>query len=172
MDRKQFLGTLAALGAAQVCPGQDQAAGLPPKEKFKQEWVKSLVTIMDSQLDERANVKLMESCGRACAQRGALAALGKAAGGDVDKLVQAIAGNVGAENVRREGNTVHLRYPKCYCPLVADGPAILPKTYCNCSRGWALEVFGTVTGKPVTVDLLSSIKQGNPDCRFEIHLSA
>jgi len=72
--------------------------------------------------------------------------------------------------LRRRIAQVELRYPKCYCPLVAAGATRMSPTYCNCSRGWVLEHFETATGKPVTVKLTHSIKRGDTFCRFLIHL--
>lgn len=175
MDRKQFLNVLAAAGTLPVCACAAEnapAATGDAGEKFKQQWLSALLAAMDSDLDEPSRRHLMESCGRACARRNALPSLEKAAAGDVDKLLAALGQHIGAENARREGNVVRLRYTKCYCPLVAAGPAVLSPTYCNCSRGWALEVFGAVTGKPVSVDLISSIRRGDPDCRFVVRLNA
>ncbi len=174
MNRKEFVSALAVLGAAPVCacaaddkPSPEALAA----EKFKQEWIASLLANLDSQLDEPSRRKLMESCGRACAQRGALGSLRKAAEGSLDKLVAAMGKILGPDNVRREGSTVHLRYAKCYCPLVGGGPARLSDTWCNCSRGWVMAVFETIAGKPVSVDLVSSIRRGAPDCRFVIRLA-
>jgi predicted hydrocarbon binding protein len=169
VHRKRFLNVLAAAGAAPLCASAaESAAASDETEKFKQQWISTLLAGMDSEMDEPSRRRLMESCGRACARRGALPSLAKAAGGDLDKLLSALGRILGAENARREGKTVHLRYTKCYCPLVGAGPAVLSPTYCNCSRGWVLEVFGSVTGKPVTVDLLSSIRRGDSDCRFVV----
>jgi hypothetical protein len=165
MNRKQFVGALVAIGAAKS-PAQTPEES--SRMKFQQEWIKSLMENLDAQLDEPARIKVMEACGRACARRGAGTALSKAAGGDLDKLVAALAKHLGHENIRREGSVVHLRYTKCFCQLVASGPERLSKTYCNCSRGWALEVFGAVTKQPVTVELLRSIKRGDASCDFVI----
>jgi hypothetical protein len=175
VERKDFIGALAALCAAPVCcAGQDQppSSAARPQDQFKQAWVKTLIETMDAQLDGPSKVKLLETCGRACARRGALPSLQQAAHGQLDALLKALEANLGAGNARQEGNVVHLRYTKCYCPLVGDGPERLPDTYCNCSRGWALEVFGTITGKPVTVDLISSIRRGDADCRFTVRIGA
>lgn len=169
MNRKEFFHVLAAGAATPACLAAQEAP--PAGERFKQEWVSALMATLDSQLDEAGRRAVMESCGRACARRGAGAALGKAAQGDIDKLVAAIGQSVGKENVRREGNVVHLRYAKCYCPLVSAGPERLSKTYCNCSRGWAMEVFESATGKKASVELVSSIKRGDADCRFVIRLA-
>ncbi len=174
MERQEFIAALAALCVSPTCNAQQAAPSqaLSPQDRFRQAWVKALIETMDAQLDGPEKIKLLESCGRACAQRGSLPSLRQAANGDVDALVKALEAHVGAGNVRRDGNLIHLRYAKCYCPLVADGPERLPDSYCNCSRGWVLEVFGAITGKPVTVDLISSIRRGGPDCRFEIRIGA
>ncbi len=175
MERKEFMGALAALCAGPLCCAsqeQPQPPAVRPQDQFRQAWVKSLVETIDAQLDAPSRIRLMEACGRACARRGSLAPLQKAANGNLDSLVSALDAILGAGNARREGNLVHLRYTKCYCQLVADGPERLPDTYCNCSRGWVLEVFGTITGKPVSVDLLGSIRRGNPDCRFTVRIGA
>ncbi len=174
MERQEFIAALAALCAGPACQAaQETSSQAPrPQDQFRQAWVTTLIETMDAQLDGPAKVKLLEDCGRACARRGSLPSLRRSANGDVDALLKALEGYLGAGNARREGNVVHLRYSKCYCPLVADGPNRLPDSYCNCSRGWALEVFGAITGKPVTVDLISSIKRGGPDCRFTIRIGA
>ncbi len=170
MNRKQFVGALVAIGAGASNAQSPEPAPQKPvvdvKETFRQAWVTALMTNLDSQLDEPSRIKLMESCGRACARRGAAGQLTKAAGGDLDKLVTALGALLGKENAQRDGNTVRLRYTKCYCPLVGAGPERLSKTYCECSRGWALEVFGAALGKPVDVELLRSIKRGDSVCEF------
>lgn len=168
MNRKQFVGALATIGAGTAAGQTPPAPPADPGKGFREAWLKTLMEKMDAHLDEASRVRLMEECGRACARRGAAAGLSKAAGGDLNKLVAAIGSHVGAENIKREGDTVRLRYTKCYCPLVSSGPEKLSGTYCNCSRGWALEVFGAVTGKPVKVEMLSSIKRGDAVCEFLI----
>jgi len=111
----------------------------------------------------------MESCGRACARSGVIDEA-RACRGDLDKMVSKMKKWVGKENVRKDGNVIEVVYSKCFCELVADGPPILPDTYCTCSRGWLKEMFETVVGSPVEVDLMESIKRGDRQCRFIIHL--
>jgi len=180
MDRKQFIHKTGAGTGALVLLGTGHAAAAttqePPPDasasslKVQQAWIKSLMENLDAQLDEPTRIKLMESCGRACARRGAVATLAKPAKGDIDKLLNALGHHVGKENATRDGNVVHLSYPTCYCPLVAAGPPRLSNTYCYCSRGWVLEVFQAVTGKSVGVELTHSIKRGDPACRFIVRL--
>jgi predicted hydrocarbon binding protein len=41
-------------------------------------------------------------------------------------------------------------------------------TYCQCSCGWYRQLFETLQGKAVEVDLLGSIRQGDERCQFLI----
>jgi len=182
MNRKEFIKKSCGIGAASAAAmamaktagaqteGKKQTEKVDPSQRFKEQWIQTFLKNLDSQFDEKTRVRLMESCGRDCARRGSVK-MAETCKGDVDKLLDTLAGHIGKENARREGNAVHLTYNECYCPLVAKGPARLSDTYCNCSRGWALEMFETVTGKPVKVVCLSSIKRGDAKCVFEVKLA-
>jgi predicted hydrocarbon binding protein len=173
MKRKEFVqltGALVTLGVAKGSAQDPVPQAAERRQKVHEAWLKSLLENLDAHVDEPARIKLMESVGRACARRGGMVRTAQAAKGDVNKLVETLAHHVGKENARREGSTVQVCYPKCYCPVVAAGPERLSNTWCHCSRGWLREVFETVTGKPVTVELTHSIKRGDPECRFTIRL--
>jgi len=166
MRRKTFLGALGA-GAVANAAQEGASAGVERQRRPFQVWIANLVDNLDSKLDPESRRAVMESCGRACARRSSVA---QAARGGVDGLVAVLAKHLGAENASRHGGTVRLRYTKCYCPLVADGPERLSGTWCECSRGWVLELFQAAAGKPVEVELLSSIKRGDPNCDFVVRL--
>jgi len=138
--------------------------------EFTYRWVRNLVDCIDAHLDEGTKAALMESCGRACAREGPVR-VAEACHGDVEAWLSALAKwHGGAEYVQRQGDVVRVICRECLCELVKDGPAQLPNTSCNCSLGWMKEVFGTVVGKPVDVDLVESIKRGAERCMFVIHL--
>ena len=139
------------------------------RKKFSQRWVKNLIASIDENLNEKTKIKLMESCGRACAREEAKQSA-KACRSDVEKFLSTMKKWIGKENVKKDGKTVTLVYPKCFCQLVADGPSKLPNTYCYCSQGWLKEMFETVVGKPVSVKLIDSIKRGAKTCTFTIRL--
>ncbi len=173
MDRKKFINVtsaLVALGAGRASGKQETEQPSERWQKMHQAWITSLMESLDANVDDPTRTRLMLSAGRACARRSGILAQAQAAKGDLDKLVATMAKHVGQDNCRREGNVVRLRYPKCYCPIVAAGPERLSNTWCHCSRGWVHEVFETVAGKPVKVELTHSIKRGDPDCRFIIRL--
>lgn len=182
MDRKEFLkcacgfgiGSGAALiaseaDAARAAAPTEEAQTMTQREKFAHDWVRTLMTNMDTQLDESSRVALMEASGRACARRGAV----KAAldcGGDLERLLSTLRKWVGEDKVIRNGKQVRLTYGKCLCPIVQSGSERLSDTYCNCSRGWVREMFETVCGKPVDVQLKESIKRGGKACRFIVQV--
>lgn len=139
-------------------------------KEFTQRWVRNLIESIDAHLDEETKIRLMESCGRACAREGP-ARVAKECQGNLDDWLAILAKwHGGEEYVQRDGDVVHVICTECLCTLVKDGPARLPDTYCYCSRGWMKEVFETVVGKPVDVDLVESIKRGGQRCRFTIQL--
>jgi predicted hydrocarbon binding protein len=140
------------------------------QKEFTQRWVKNLIESIDAHLDEETKIRLMESCGRACAREGP-ARVAKECQGNLDDWLATLAKwHGGEECVQRDGDIVHRLCTECLCPLVKDGPARLPDTYCYCSVGWMKETFETVVGKPVHVDLIESIKRGAQRCRFAIQL--
>lgn len=139
------------------------------QKEFTERWVTNLMEAMEAQLDEASRTMLMESCGRACA-RAAPIDSAKECEDDVDKLVSTMEKWIGKGNVRKDGDIVQVVYPKCFCHLVAKGPAQLPDTYCLCSRGWLKEMFEAVTGTPVDVELLESVKRGAERCTFTVRL--
>lgn len=137
-------------------------------DAFTQSWIRNVLASIQ-ELDEKAQMALMERCGRACA-RSASVKSAKACGADLAKLESQLRKWVGKSNVRREGSAVHIVYDQCYCRLDDEVSKQLGDTHCYCSRGWLKEMFETVTGKPVEVDLLESIKRGGLKCRFIVHL--
>ena len=177
MNRKGFLKKTCTLGAAAALvsnagarPQDEPAAGKDrkpdPARAFREGWIRDFIGNLNERFDGKTGAAFLEACGRGCARRGALT-LAESCKGDLDKFVATMAGHLGAENAVREGRLVRLGYAKCYCPMVADLSGI-PDTWCNCSRGWVMEMFERVTGKPADVRMLQSIKRGDPKCEFAI----
>jgi predicted hydrocarbon binding protein len=181
MNRKEFiarsfkvvLGAGAAIflnkpnRASSFSTANFQEGEMPQKQKFLHDWLSNLMKNMDSQLDEESKIKVLEECGRACAQRHAKAEALKSKG-NLDGWLETMKKWVGANNVQKEGNSVRIVYSKCFCPLVSDLEPLLTETFCNCSRGWLKENFETVVGKTVEAKLDDSIMMGGKECRFTV----
>jgi len=125
---------------------------------------------LDAQIDEKTRAEVLEKCGRACIPRSFIAKA-KACKKDakdtdefLDKLEQVW------KHLHRDGDNIYVIYEKCYCPIVKKDSEKLPRTFCNCSRGWVKELFESVLEKAMEVELEESIKAGDDVCKFRVLL--
>ncbi len=61
----------------------------------------------------------------------------------------------------------------CHCPRVRDAMRLhlpIPMEYCYCGAGFYQDIWQTILGQPVEVELLESILMGNDVCTVAIHL--
>ena len=179
MNRKTFFKKFALISSISLFNGRhvhaesdDEKETDPetdPQTSFRQNWLQSLLNNMDHTLPDSSRIQVMESCGRDCANRGSIK-MAKDNQGDIDAILSVLATHIGKENAIRDGDTITLKYPQCYCPMVSKIKEGLSKTWCQCSRGWVLEMFETATGKKVDVTLVKSIIAGDDECEFTIKI--
>jgi len=65
------------------------------------------------------------------------------------------------------------RLAACFCGLVKDRMRTgepVPFTHCYCGAGWYHQLWEGVLGKPVRIEILTSVLQGDEICTFAIHL--
>lgn len=182
MNRKTFFeksfqgGMLATLFGGLQIPvsfAEDdgsETAILSEMDQFRFRWIGSLLKNFSKLKNPDEAIPLLESCGRDCAKNGAIQ-MALEADKNVDNLLKTLETHLGAGNAVREGECITIQYLKCYCPLVSGMASQKDSAWCNCSRGWLLEMFETVHGKSVEVELKQSILRGDAQCRFEITLS-
>jgi predicted hydrocarbon binding protein len=61
----------------------------------------------------------------------------------------------------------------CHCPRIRDAiklNASLPKTYCYCGAGFYKDIWETILGEPIRVEVRSSVLQGDEVCTIAIYL--
>lgn len=58
----------------------------------------------------------------------------------------------------------------CGCLLSRKGIIKMTPTMCLCSRGWVKAIFHTLYGRPVDVELVSSIGRGDDHCKYSVRL--
>ena len=138
--------------------------------KHLHRWIKGLMDGLDSKVDERTRTRVLEDCGRVCISSSFIKRVKHVweRSGDLDSFLE----NVGEVwgHIKREGDVIYVEYGECYCPLVKGYPEKISSSWCNCSRGWLLELFERALGRPVKIELEKSIKQGDDICRFRILL--
>jgi effector-binding domain-containing protein len=59
----------------------------------------------------------------------------------------------------------------CFCPIVRSHlDKGMPTSFCYCGAGWYRRQWECAIGKPVTIEVVQSILQGDDVCQFVIHL--
>jgi predicted hydrocarbon binding protein len=139
------------------------------KLKHIHKWIDALVKNLDTNLDEKTKVLVLENCGRVCITESMKKRAKKAK--QEAKSTAEFLKNLSKvwSHLKLQDKEVYVEYPRCYCPIVASYKGALPKSWCNCSRGWIKELFESTLGKSVKVKLEKSIKQGYNVCRFKVN---
>jgi predicted hydrocarbon binding protein len=131
-------------------------------------WVVSLLDALDREVDEETRVRILESCGRRCIGKSFLRkaeAIAKKSK-STEEFLDGLSKVWKHLHVSKEG--VFVVYERCYCPLVKGHEERVSPSFCNCSVGWIRELFETGLKKPVKVEKMGTIKQGNKQCEFKI----
>ncbi len=184
MDRKEFIrGGCCALVALAATPAlsvdstsKDATPACDDRElKFIQNWLTDLVETIDTEVDEDTKIKLISGCGRGCYRRHQfkqeIAAKGK---GSVDKLIEAYKANF---EIWREGeDKVHIRFGEvnsygCYCPAARYRASKPKDIHCYCTRATHQAIWEAALGKAPKIDILQSVRRGDPTCHFLVHLT-
>lgn len=133
------------------------------------EWIKRVVEGIDEQTDEATCAKILERCGRDCTPESLI---------EKARRIYRKRKDVGAflaefsevfEAIQVEDDAIYVVYPRCFCEQIAGvAPEEVPDAYCNCSRGWIMELFERATGQRVEVMPLETIVRGDDRCRFSV----
>ena len=70
--------------------------------------------------------------------------------------------------IEYDGKYFYLIYPQCYCSCVKRIDETLPMAWCYCTLGYTKRMFQYIFDKEVQVELLSSVKMGDENCRIKI----
>lgn len=134
-------------------------------------WIRDIVASLEGETDAETCRRVLEPCGRRCFP----ASLGKKArtmweGSTTARAFLERLQGV-SPHVAIVGEEIHIVYPKCCCKRVSAIPAgEMPAAYCDCSVGWAKELFRQATGRDVDVVALTTIIRGGTECRFQVEL--
>jgi hypothetical protein len=123
-----------------------------------------MMDVLDRAVDEETRRLIMEACGRRCISASTLekARRLQQEAQDLDDLLSRLNGaHIGGGHLQRKGDVIHAAYDRCYCGSVSKVSETFSATYCYCSCGWYRQLFETLLGRPVEVELLGSIIQGD-----------
>jgi hypothetical protein len=175
VDRKEFLQKMCfASGCLLLFPGTTlgvaKQQNTDARKKFFEEWIISWLENLIELFGEEGSIRFMEACGRDCAVRNGGVAIAEKCRGNVEELLAIIAEYAGKDNCYLKDDKVFIKLTSCSCPIVSKGPERLHRIYCHCSRSNVETIFTTAASKNVRVELLQSLKCGDPCCEFLVHL--
>jgi predicted hydrocarbon binding protein len=150
-----------------ICEGYHTAK--TPLQKAR--CVKDIMDVLDQKVDEETRSEIMGACGQRCIGASTLKKATKLQEqvSDLDELLELLnAYHIGGGHLEIREGVIHASYDRCYCGSVSKTKVHFSQTYCHCSCGWYQKLFETLLGKPVSVELLSSIIQGDERCEFRI----
>lgn len=167
-----------------VMEGSEEITEKTSKRKMA-EWVKDAMERLDTLVDEKTGIQVMENCGYNCAlvhkrliER---AKTRRKRYQSIDKFLEAEQRNPGlGSRLVREGDVLYQFYTpqsstrpmRCYCSLLRGLPADegVSLTYCHCGKGFVKRFWEEVLERPVKVELMQSVVSGAQEFKFEIYL--
>ena len=156
----------------QILQGTELLSSQDAPQK-KAELVRQVMQKMEILLEEPLRKTILENCGKQCLGKTVVqkAQILKHASHSLNEFLEKMnQGHIGGGMLVNQGDAILATYAKCYCGNVSQARQAIPGEYCNCSRGWFLELFEKSLGVPVRVDFLQTIVQGAENCQFRIYL--
>lgn len=147
-------------------------------------WLKGAMERLDAAVDKKIGKRVMERCGRSCAE----------ASETLERVVakrkkyKSLAKFLEAEKrtllpgmrFEREGKILYQYYLpqsfsprlRCFCSLLEGLPAEenISPTYCHCSKGFVMKMWESILGKAVKVEVIATAATGAKECKFKIYL--
>ncbi len=124
------------------------------------------------QVDAAAQETILRACGLACAHSFTAQAFQEAwqQSTDLDTFLVNLAGKFRAVVFEKvDERNIAITYTQCFCDLVRLGWVKAP-VLCKCSATNLKENFESSLGRPVQVEMKSSILGGAEKCLFEVEL--
>lgn len=135
----------------------------------KYEWAKDVCTFLNDNFDEETVKAIRMDC--ACGPEHGKGAKIKALyekENDPNVFVEKVNKlNLGF-TFEYDGTYYYLIYPQCYCSCVKRIDEPMSKTWCYCTLGYSKRMFDNIFGTEVQVELLSSVKMGDNNCRIRV----
>ena len=180
MNRKDFFknackySICGCAGMMLLSPSNFLANENTPGEKkedwrigFMQNRIAKLIEEMDDKLDEEEMISLLEDMGRYCAKENSKDYIKFK--GDLNGYLKSLEKWVDKAEHDKEKGIITLTGKKnnsCFCPFVDISK--MPKEFCNCTKGWNKETYGTIIGKQVDVKIDTTVLWGGERCSFTI----
>lgn len=152
--------------AAEVVYGKEREA----QEEDNPHWVKSVIHRLEDnfEFDDIKRIRMNCQCGYGMDEKIAFVKELKAAAASIEEF--AASEKAKAAGLFCKGGELFLQFGFCPCPMLAEVEKLDSYTWCQCTAGYSKVLFEKAFGCEVDVELLKSIKMGDPVCLMKITL--
>jgi len=126
--------------------------------------------LLESRLDEKSRLEILEQLGRNCAANLKWAGRFKGDPEGFFRFMNQKAGEQFTYDREKGVITIVTRERDCDCRMVNS--KITPPIFCACSVGWQKQTYETILGKPVDAEVKESVLRGSKRCVFEVRIRA
>lgn len=138
------------------------------KDKILQ-WIDVVLSEL-SDSEEVIGKRILSKCGQECSKscgsfENALKVRNNAKDkNDIDELFNSFKEKFyNTPRLSKEGRVITLIYEECGCPMVEEG--IKNSFLCNCTVGYTRQIYETLFGRSVEINLESSMLKGDKICK-------
>lgn len=167
LDRSLELAVSDEVREKIMAGSESLTSGSSPGTKAK--WVKAAMDRIDTLIDEKTRVEVMERCSCDFEVRKKEARKIYESSRDIDEFIINLGNR--CNQLIREGNTLYcIKTLGCDCGWVRATKTPVSSTYCHCAKGYIVKYFEAAFQRPVKVELLQAVVCGDEVCKFAIHL--
>lgn len=173
----------------EVMEGSENLNNLNEKEKAN--WVKQALDKLDRLVpDKDKRYDIMTNCSCECADHLIVNFKNEyKKNNDIDNLLDKMYKNPFYVRPRRAGNIIYFvkvacnkeeydnavtpeekRYHYCHCDYIKAADLPISPTHCFCSAGWYKRIWEGILERPIKVEMVKSIMQGDDKCEFAVYL--
>ncbi len=132
-------------------------------------WAQSICVDLEKEMDDETikAIRMDCACGPDAGKISSLKKLYRSCP-DMEAFAEKATGLKQGYEMKFEDQSLYLFYPQCYCSCVKRIQQPLSKTWCYCTLGYTKKMFEGILDRPVTVELLDSVKMGGEKCIIKI----
>jgi hypothetical protein len=133
-------------------------------------WVKNTMKRLENQLDSQSVIDIRRNCQCGYGIDEKLSLVKELMESSSSMEEWANSDKAHAAGLSWMDGALHLQFPFCPCPMVAEVDHLDTDTWCQCTTGYSKVLFEQAFGCGVDVKLLKSIKMGDEMCLMKITL--
>lgn len=152
--------------AAEVVYGKEQ----PTYAESDPDWVKSTMRRLENNFESETvkKIRMNCQCGYGMDEKLALVKELKAAAANIEEFTNSEEAK--AAGLFCKDGELYLQFGFCPCPMLTEVKKLEGDTWCQCTTGYSKVLFERAFECNVDVELLQSIKMGDPICLMKITL--